>query len=124
MRYDSDSVWPYEGKGDQLLPIAQYRRRVAAHVLLAVVLLILALGGGIWGFHATERMSWMDAYLQASMLLGGMGPTSSPVTNIGKLFAGLYAMFAGLMFIVVAGVVLGPPLHRVMHRFHIDDDAT
>ena len=118
----NEDVWPYEGKGDALLPPAAYRKRVMAHGMLAVAVLALSLGGGIVGFHATERMTWLDAYLQAAMLLGGMGPTSTPVTEIGKLFAGFYAMFAGLVFIVVAGIVLGPPAHRLMHRFHIDDD--
>ena len=70
------------------------------------------------GYHALERLSWLDAFLNAAMLLGGMGPVDLPRSEAGKLFAGLYALYAGLMFIVTSGLLITPVLHRLMHRFH------
>jgi hypothetical protein len=72
------------------------------------------------GYHVLENLSWIDAFLNASMLLGGMGPVNSPVTFGGKLFAGLYALYCGLAVILVAGLILAPVAHRVLHRFHME----
>jgi hypothetical protein len=74
------------------------------------------------GYHVLVGLPWMDAFLNASMLLGGMGPVDAPHTPAGKLFAGGYALYAGLVFLVIVGVVLAPVVHRVMHRFHLDED--
>lgn len=71
------------------------------------------------GYVIFERLSWIDAFLNASMLLGGMGPVDPPQTTEGKLFAGLYALYAGLVFIVTAALVFTPILHRLMHHFHV-----
>lgn len=71
------------------------------------------------GYVVFERLSWIDAFLNASMLLGGMGPVDPPQTTEGKLFAGLYALYAGLVFIVTAALVFTPILHRLMHHFHV-----
>jgi hypothetical protein len=73
------------------------------------------------GYRAFEHLSWLDAFLNAAMLLGGMGPVDLPVTEGGKLFAGIFALYAGLVFIVTAALLFTPLLHRVMHRFHWDD---
>ena len=70
------------------------------------------------GYHTLEHLSWIDAFLNAAMLLGGMGPVDPPHSFAGKLFAGLYALYAGLMFIITAGLLIAPLLHRLMHRFH------
>jgi hypothetical protein len=72
------------------------------------------------GYHFFEGVSWMDAFLNASMLLGGMGPVTIPVTSGGKLFAGLYALYCGLAVILVAGVILAPVAHRILHTFHME----
>ncbi len=72
------------------------------------------------GYHVLERVSWLDAFLNASMLLGGMGPVTIPVTSGGKLFAGLYALYCGLAVILVAGVILAPVAHRILHTFHVE----
>ncbi len=80
----------------------------------------LALGMAI--YHCVEGLSWPDAFLNAAMLLGGMGPVESPRTDGGKLFAGLYALYAGLVFLVTASIVFAPVLHRLMHRFHWGKD--
>ena len=70
------------------------------------------------GYHDIERLGWMDSFLNASMLLGGMGPVHTPVSDAGKLFAGLYALYAGLVFIVTAALVFTPIVHRIIHHFH------
>lgn len=113
----------YEGRHQPLLSRREFHRRVAAHVLVAVLLLVVSLGIGMAGYAATEHMSWLDAFVNAAMLLGGMGPVSPLATSAGKLFAGAYALYAGLVFIVCAALVLTPALHRVLHRFHLGEKA-
>jgi len=95
-------------------------RRLATHSAAALGLLAISLVIGMLGYVAFERMSWIDAFLNASMLLGGMGPVNPPQTDAGKIFAGVYALYSGLVFIVTAAVLFAPILHRVLHRFHWD----
>ena len=111
----------YEARHQPLLTRAGFYQRVALHVSIAVVLLGLSLAMGMVGYVTTERMPWMDAFLNTAMLLGGMGPVNPPVTSGGKLFAGLFALYAGLVFIVCAALVLTPVIHRVLHHFHVDE---
>jgi hypothetical protein len=91
------------------------------HAALAAGLLLGSLGFGMVGYMRFESLSWIDAFLNSAMLLGGMGPVNPPQTPPGKLFAGIYALYAGLVFIVTAALLLGPVLHRVLHRFHWDE---
>ena len=81
-----------------------------------------ALAIGMAGYHTIGGLDWMDAFLNASMILGGMGPVDPMATPDAKLFAGIYAIFCGLVFITVMGLVLAPVLHRVMHRFHLAEE--
>jgi len=111
----------YETRHQPLLSRATFLRRVARHAGLAVVVLALSLAAGMAGYRAFEGLSWLDAFLNSAMLLGGMGPVNPPLTAAGKLFAGLYALYAGLVFIVTAALVVTPILHRVLHRFHLSD---
>jgi hypothetical protein len=78
---------------------------------------------GMLGYHTLVRIPWVDAFLNAAMLLGGMGPVDMPHTSAGKLFAGIYALYAGLVFLVTAALLAAPILHRVLHRFHWDGRA-
>jgi hypothetical protein len=87
-----------------------------------MALLFITLGLGIAGYHWLENLSWIDAYVNAAMILGGMGPVAELHTSLGKLFAGTYALFAGLIFLFAVGLILTPILHRAMHRFHLDDE--
>ena len=89
-------------------------------IILCIIGVSLALG--IWGYHYFERLSWLDALLNAAMILGGMGPIDHPRSVGGKLFASFYALFAGIVFLVAVGVLLAPILHRFMHRFHLPLD--
>jgi hypothetical protein len=93
-------------------------------MLGSAVLIAASLFAGMVGYHDFEHLSWLDAFLNASMLLGGMGPVTNPVTPVGKLFAGTYALYCGLVVIIVAGIVLAPVAHRVLHRFHLEFDET
>jgi hypothetical protein len=88
---------------------------------LAVLLASLALG--MWGYRHYEHISWLDAFLNAAMLLGGMGPVKVDLSEPGKLFAGLYALYSGLVVIAVAGLLLAPGVHHIMKRAHWDEEG-
>jgi len=110
----------YERRNERLLPRRRFLKRFASHVSLATLVLLASLGLGMVGYEYFEGLSWLDAFLNASMLLGGMGPVESPATPGGKLFAGFYALYAGMVVLVVASIILAPVVHRVLHRFHWD----
>jgi hypothetical protein len=97
-------------------------RRMALHGGLSTTLLVLSLLAGMWGFQHFEGLAWRDAFLNASMLLSGMGPVDTDLSDSGKVFAGMYALYSGLVVIAVAGLMLTPAVHRVMHRVHWDDE--
>ena len=91
---------------------------MALHGLAAASLVAVSLGLGMAGYAYFEHLGWLDAFLNSAMLLGGMGPVNNPQTGGGKLFAGLYALYSGLVFLVTVSVVLAPLLHRALHVFH------
>jgi hypothetical protein len=113
----------YEPRHRTPLSTRSFLHRMLSHGAAAVVLLAVSLGAGILGYMHYERLSAMDAFLNAAMLLGGMGPVNPPATDAGKLFAGCYALYAGLVFIVTAAIMLTPVLHRLLHRFHWPEDG-
>lgn len=113
----------YESRRQRPLPRAHFVRRLGLHMALAMAVLAVSLGIGMAGYVAFEHLSLLDAFLNAAMLLGGMGPVDLPKSEAGKLFAGCYALYAGLVFIATAALVLTPLLHRVLHRFHWDEGA-
>ena len=113
----------YERRHEPLLPAHAWAIRLAWHVALAAALLGGALGLGAAGYRVTEGMPWLDAFLNAAMILSGMGPVDTLRTDGGKLFASCYAIFSGVLFLAVAGVLLAPVLHRILHRFHFDESG-
>lgn len=113
----------YEHHREPLIPRRLFLGRMAKHALGAVALVFGTLWVGMAGYHWLEGLSWLDAYMNAAMILGGMGPVAELHTTAGKVFAGSYALFAGIVFLVGVGVVLAPVVHRAMHRFHRDDKA-
>ena len=112
----------YEHRRVPPLPSHRFYARVVRHFLAAVMLVCLSVGLGMWGYEHYEALAWRDAFLESAMLLGGMGPVHSPQTPDGKLFAGLYALYAGLIFLVLMGIVFAPIVHRMLHRFHWQQD--
>lgn len=110
----------YEDKGARLLPFGQFLRRLAMHGVAAIAALAFSLGIGMLGYSHYEHMSWTDAYVNASMLLSGMGPIETHLSEAGKVFAGTYALYSGLVFILVAGIIVAPVLHRFLHYLHLE----
>jgi hypothetical protein len=117
---DNCGHFMYEHKSQQLLSPRHFIRRLLQHIATALVLIVVSLGIGMWGYEHYEGLGQLDSFLNAAMLLGGMGPIHTPATAAGKLFAGCYALYAGLVFIVTLALVLTPVLHRVLHRLHWD----
>jgi hypothetical protein len=113
----------YERRSDPVLPRSRFRARLLRHAAAAAALVLGSLSMGMAGYVYFEHLSWLDAFVDASMLLGGMGPVHNPQTAGGKLFAGLYALYSGLVFLVTVGVVLAPILHRALHKFHWTEDS-
>ena len=114
----------YERPRQRPLSRPAFVRRLARHGVWALLLILGSLVVGAAGFHLFSGQPWIDAFLNAAMLLGGMGPVGdlSQAPAAGKLFAMLYALYAGLVFLIVAGILFVPVFHRVLHRFHFETD--
>ena len=111
----------YESKHQEPVSRQHFTLRWGVHLGVAVAVLAVSLLLGIFGYRRFERLPWADALLNSAMLLGGMGPVNAPVTLGGKLFASAYALYAGLVFIVTAALLLTPVMHRLLHKFHWDE---
>jgi hypothetical protein len=103
-----------------LAPPQVFFLRLLVNIAAGLGLVIVSLAVGMAGYHGYEGLGWLDAFLNASMILSGMGPLMSPVTTGGKLFAGFYALYSGLAVLVIAGVIFAPVVHRFLHRFHLE----
>ena len=112
----------YEPKAHLPISRSRFLLRVLHHAAAALALLVLSLILGMAGYEYFEQLPWRDAFLNSAMLMGGMGPVDAPRTDTGKLFAGLYALYAGLVFLVAASLILAPVVHRIMHKFHWKQD--
>jgi hypothetical protein len=112
----------FEHRATPLLPRHKFLFRLVRTSAFGVVIMSVALFVGMCGYHFYEGMLWIDAFANAAMILSGMGPLTPLVTYNGKLFAGLYALFSGLTFITVAGVILSPLVHRIFHRFLLESE--
>ena len=112
----------YEHGSAELLPARQFVWRLAGHFTLVIGLVLLSLAGGMIGYRYLTPMSWVDAFLNASMLMGGMGPVNELSHDSAKIFAGCYALYAGLLFIVSISIMISPVVHRILHRLHADEN--
>ncbi len=110
----------YEHKSEPLLPLRGFARRLLAHLLIGMALILGSLGIGVAGYHFLEDLSWLDALLNASMILGGMGPVNMIRTPAGKIFASFYALFSGVVFLVIVGIIMAPIGHRLLHGLHLE----
>jgi len=113
----------YESRNVQPVPAHVFVRRLVGHTIVAGFVVLFSLLIGMAGYTYFENLAWRDAFLNAAMLLGGMGPVDAPGSPSGKMFAGLYALYAGLVFLVVVGIVFAPVVHRLLHHFHWEGDS-
>jgi hypothetical protein len=111
----------YERHTEPLLPWRQFLCRLARHGEIALAALLVSLALGTLGFHWSGPQDWLDAFLNAAMLLGGMGPVGSFEQPIGKVFAGLFALYAGIVFLGASVVLLAPIVHRILHKLHLEE---
>lgn len=112
----------FERRHQPLLSHKSFLRRFAKYICLGLGMIAIALGMGMMGYHFYENLPWLDAYLNAAMILSGMGPVNNPISWQGKLFAGSYALFSGLFFLIIFAVILAPVIHRAFHKFHIEEE--
>jgi hypothetical protein len=111
----------FERKHEKIAPTHVFIKRWLAFFGLALLLILIALSIGVAGYRWFAGLDWIDALLNASMILGGMGPVDQ-LTSVGaKFFASMYALFSGLVFIAVMGIILAPLIHRILHSFHMDE---
>ena len=112
----------YERHNEPLLSRREFLFRLLRHAGFTSGIVLVSLLIGMLGYHQLEGLSWLDSFLNAAMILGGMGPVAQLTTSSGKLFAGLYALYSGMVLLVAVGVLLLPVLHRLLHSFHLDED--
>jgi hypothetical protein len=115
-------LFRFERRNEPLLPPRQFATRMRNHLGFAGGILAFSLGIGVVGYHFFENLPWIDALLNASMILGGMGPVDPIRTTGGKLFASFYSLFSGVLFLVVVGIIVAPFVHRLLHRMHLGMD--
>ena len=112
----------FETRYDRLAPLPVYRRRLITAGSLGLMLIAASLAAGIAGYMGFEDLPFIDAFLNAAMILSGMGPLHSPESTGGKLFAGLYAIYCGFAVLGIAAIMFAPVMHRIFHRFHIETE--
>ena len=117
------SLFHFEGKHQPVAAPRRFRSRLLLNVAAGLVIIVAAELIGMAGYAGFEEMSAIDAFVNAAMIMSGMGPVTPLYTDAGKVFAGLYAIFCGLLIFAIAGLVLAPVFHRVLHRFHVEDDG-
>jgi hypothetical protein len=111
----------FERRKDKVLPRHLFLRRMTYNFLIGAGIIVISLLIGIWGYHYFEGLPYVDAYADAAMILSGMGPLHDLKTDAGKIFAGTYALFSGIIFLVVIAIIFAPIFHRFFHKFHIQD---
>ena len=113
-------LFDYESRHQPVASQRRFAHRLAVNLAAALLIVALSLGGGMLGYAHFEGMSWLDAFFNAAMILGGMGPVDPLTTSGGRLFAGCFALYSALVVLVAAGIILTPVAHRILHRFHVD----
>jgi hypothetical protein len=113
----------YEHHTKPLLPRKVYYQRLARHAALGFTVIVISLSIGMIGYHFLEKLAWIDAFLNAAMILSGMGPVATLQTDAGKLFAGFYALYSGIALITILGIIFAPVIHRFLHKFHLEDEG-
>lgn len=114
----------YEHRTKPILSRSRFIKRMMEHGFAAFLLMLVSLAIGVFGYHRICRLSWVDSLLNAAMILGGMGPVNPIDSTAGKLFAAFYALFSGVIFLVVVGILIAPLAHRILHFLHLEEDET
>jgi hypothetical protein len=114
--------WRYERRAEKLAPRSVFVKRIFGSLVIALCVIAFGLSLGIFGYHFIAGFNWIDSLLEASMILGGMGPVNELPNDEAKVFASGYALFSGLIVIALMGIMLAPVGHRIMHQFHVDED--
>lgn len=112
----------FERLSEPLATSRVFAGRLLSSFVLGIVLVGMTLFAGMWGYHSLEGLCWLDAYVSASMIMSGMGVLAAPATDAGKLFAGSYALFCGLVLIAATAIMFSPVIHRFLHQMHVEDD--
>ena len=115
------ATFGFEHRSQPVLRWPAFLKRLATSFALGLSLILASLFGGMAGYHYFEKLSWLDAFVNAAMILSGMGPLAQPATQNGKLFAGLYAIYSGLAVVMIAGITFAPVVHRFLHKLHADE---
>jgi hypothetical protein len=112
----------FERHYEKLLPRRSFVKRVIKYTLISVGLVVASLFVGMVGYHVFEGLSWVDSFLNASMLMGGMGPVNALRTDQGKVFAGAYALYCGMVLLIAVAIFAAPIFHRFLHHFHLENE--
>jgi len=112
----------FEHRSQPVLPFDQFIKRIVRYAFFSFLLLGVSLGIGVAGYHYINDLPWIDALLNASMILTGMGPIDPMKNNAAKLFASFYSIFSGVVFLSTVAVFLSPIVHRFLHRLHVDEE--
>lgn len=112
----------YEHKKEKIVPVKIFYKRILTNLLLALTIIIICLFIGIFGYHYTAGIDWLDSFHNASMILSGMGPVVEIKTTGGKWFSSFYAIFSGVVFITNMGIILAPAIHRLLHRLNVEEE--
>jgi hypothetical protein len=113
----------YEHRTKPLLPRRVYYQRLVRHAVLGLMVILVSLAIGMIGYHVLENLPWIDSFLNAAMILSGMGPVATMQTDAGKLFAGFFALYSGIALVTVLGIIFAPVIHRFLHKFHLEDEG-
>lgn len=113
----------YEHRREPLVPRNVFYCRLARHAYISLGIVAASLGIGVLGYHLSEGLGWLDSLLNASMILGGMGPVNELKHDAGKWFASFYALYSGVAFLAICGVLFAPVVHRFLHKFHADEKS-
>lgn len=112
----------FERRHEKLLPRRKFLKRLAKYAFISLGVIVFSLVLGMVGYHAFEGLSWVDAFLNASMLMGGMGPVNGLHSEAGKVFAGVYALYCGMVLLIAVGIFAVPIVHRFLHHFHLENE--
>jgi len=115
--------WKYEHRRQPLISRWEFIKRVALHTALSIGIIGGSLGIGILGYHFLGGLAWIDSLVNASMILGGMGPVDPITAEAGKIFASFYALYSGMVFLLTVGIIIAPVAHRILHRLNMETEG-